>query len=86
MAMHNLFGSNMLFGIAENFDGYLRLLKSRGVISDVTPLYANSSPAGEAKLEDAVSTFTPNQTDILERFTYWDSLLYDAAAAVARLQ
>ena len=80
-AAHNLFASNMLFGVASNFEGFLRRLVAEGIIPKATQLHSNSSPGGETSLDEVMSNMTEYQLELARYFTYWDDLLYTGASA-----
>lgn len=85
-AMHNLFAPDMIFGVSEHFDDYLRLLVRNGLLPAVVERRENVSPGDEAPLDEALTGTTPYQLDLLAAFTGWDNLLYDAARAWALAQ
>lgn len=84
-ALHNLSAPDMLFGVSENFEGFLRRLVADGVLPDVRAVHANTSPGTEPVLEEALADATPAQLQLLQDFIGWDQLLYNSASAVALL-
>ncbi|EPX84477.1 hypothetical protein ruthe_02157 [Rubellimicrobium thermophilum DSM 16684] len=79
-AVHNLFSPDMIFGLTEDFDGFLQRLLALGIITQAPPLRENISPERD-RFEAEVAALPPDARAIYDRFLHWDSRLYDICSA-----
>ncbi|MEX0367961.1 MAG: hypothetical protein AB3N22_17985 [Ruegeria sp.] len=68
------------FGLVEDFSAFLERLKARGVVAPGTVSKTLNTTGSADTLAEALATLTPQQTDILDRYTAWDRRFYQVCA------
>lgn len=80
-AIAHLERENMSFGLTEDFGAFLKRLAAARILRAAPAPRINAAPEGETALEQALAGLTRPQRALLDRFTAWDSQLYDFARA-----
>lgn len=74
-AFSNIFASNCIYGLTEDFNGFQRQLVARGLLPEENPIRLNAAPQ-KSSLDTAVTALTPRQRDLYNDFVRWDEMLY----------
>nr|WP_272492157.1 sulfotransferase family 2 domain-containing protein [Octadecabacter algicola] len=77
-AVSNLLSQDMIYGLTEYFDDFVRVLVEKGIVAVDINIQRNVSP-NSANFEDELKNLTRSQKKIYDAFTYWDEIMYDLA-------
>ncbi len=78
-SVNHLTADNMIFGVTESFDSYLKILQAHGIIPYTLDMRENTAPDNGTGLLSELKAMNDEEASLLNAFTYWDMRLYDVA-------
>jgi len=76
IALSNLLAPDMVYGLTEYFDDFVKRLHTRGLIKEKVDIRENAAP-NPASLDEALTKLSPGQKELYDCFIRWDQKLYN---------